>query len=97
MVYSTMNFSEIIGKKVICTGGYILGEVKGAEVDIKTWFVTQLSLKLTDTAANELGFKKRFRSSTIKMPIKFVQAVGDVITIYPSLKTLSESNEITGY
>lgn len=92
-----VDFSELVGKKVICTGGYILGEVKGANIDIKTWLVNQIYIKLTDTAAEEMGYKKRFRSSTVKMPVKFVQAVADVVTVYPSLKTLSESNEITEY
>jgi hypothetical protein len=30
---------------------YILGEVKGAGIDIKTWQVTQLHVKLNDNAA----------------------------------------------
>ncbi|MCL5876226.1 MAG: hypothetical protein M1540_00220 [Candidatus Bathyarchaeota archaeon] len=50
---------------------------------------------MTDTAAEELGFKKRFRSSTVCIPVKMVLAVADVVNLAPSLKELSESNEIT--
>lgn len=92
-----VDFSTIIGKKVICANGYILGEVKGANIDTKTWQITQVYLKLTDTAAEELGYKKRFRSSNVAMPVKFIKAVADVVTVYPSLKELTESNEINPY
>ncbi len=92
-----ISFESIIGKQVIGTGGFILGEVKGAGIDTKTWQVPQLYVKLSDNAATELGFKKRFRSSTVCFPTKMVQAVGEVVTIAPPLKELSESNEITEY
>lgn len=89
-----MNFDLLIGKQVIGAGGYILGEVKGASIDIKSWQMTHLHIKLSNIAAEELGFKKRFRSSTVCMPVKMVQAIADVINVAPPLKELSESNEI---
>lgn len=92
-----VNLETLLGKKVIGIGGYILGEVKGASIDTKTWQVAQLHVKLTDNAAEELGFKKRFRSSTVNIPVKMVQAVGDVVNVSPSLKELSETNEITEF
>ena len=92
-----IDFDTILGKNVIGTGGFIIGEVKGAGIDTKTWQVPQLYVKLTDNAATELGFKKRFRSSTVCIPTKMVQAVGDVVTMAPPLKELAESNEITEY
>jgi len=85
----------LVGKKVICAGACILGEVKGADVDTNTWKITQLYVKLTDIAAEELGYKRRFRGSTVCMPIKLVLAVADVVTIDASLKELSTNNEIT--
>jgi sporulation protein YlmC with PRC-barrel domain len=90
-----INFDTLLGKKVICAGAYIVGEVKGASLDTVTWQISQLYVKLTDTAAEELGFKKRFRSSTVCIPVKMVLAVADVVNLAPSLKELSESNEIT--
>jgi sporulation protein YlmC with PRC-barrel domain len=92
-----ISFETIVDKQVIGTGGFIIGEVKGALIDTQTWQIPQLYVKLSDNAANELGFKKRFRSSTVCLPTKMVQAVGDVVTIAPPLKALSESNEITEY
>ena len=92
-----INFDTFLGKKVIGTGGYIVGEVKGVLIDTATWQIPQFYIKLTDNAATELGFKKRFRSSTVCIPTKMVQAVGDVVTISPPLKGLAESKEITEY
>ncbi|MCW3999727.1 MAG: hypothetical protein NWE93_05770 [Candidatus Bathyarchaeota archaeon] len=92
-----ISFSELLGKQVIGTGGFIIGEIKGASLDVKTWQVPQLQVKLTDNAATELGFKKRFRSSTVTIPTKMIQAVGDVVTMAPPLKELGESVEIIEY
>ena len=92
---NVIDFKELTGKTVICTGGYILGEVTGVNIDTKTWQVVKLHVKLSDTAAEQLGYKKRFRSSTICIPVTIVQAVADVVNVVLSLKQLGESNEIT--
>lgn len=97
MVSILINFETLLGKKVIGTSGNIIGEVKGASINTKTWQVLQLQIKLSDIAAEELGLKKKFRSSTANMPVRLVQTVGDVINISLSLKEISESKEITEF
>ena len=94
-VIMLISFETIIGKQVIGKAGYIVGEIKGALIDTDSWQVLKLHVKLSDNASAELGFKKRFRSSVVCIPTKMVLSVGDVITIAPSLKELSESEEIT--
>jgi sporulation protein YlmC with PRC-barrel domain len=86
--------NKLVGKKVITAKAYILGEVKGAEADVDTWQITHLQVKLTDKAANDLKFKKRFRSSTVCMPVTLISAVGEVVTIDKSLEELSNSFDI---
>jgi sporulation protein YlmC with PRC-barrel domain len=81
---------EVITKKA-----FALGEVKGARVDTENWRITQLYVKLDDETATKLGFKKRFRSSIICMPVDMVEAVGNFITIGKSLDELSRTQEIT--
>jgi len=90
-----VSIDELSGKSVIGSGGFILGEVKGAEFDTHTWQVTHLQVKLSSQASEELGFKKRFRSSTVCMPVSLVSAVGDVITIGKTLEELSKNMEIS--
>ena len=90
-----ISFDTLLGKKVIGVKGYMIGEIKGASINTKSWEILALHVKLADTAAEELGFKKRFGSSTVCMPVKFIKAVADVVTVTPSLAKLGESKEIT--
>ena len=83
--------------KVITANAYIFGEVKGAEVDVDSWRITHLHVKLTDKAATDLGFKKKFRSSTVCMPITHINEVGEVVTIDKSLEELSRIVEVVEY
>jgi sporulation protein YlmC with PRC-barrel domain len=90
-----VSVDKLFGKNIIGAGGYILGELKGVEVNTITWQVTHLQVKLSNQASEELGFKKRFRSSTVCMPVSLVSAVGDVITIGKALNELSKNPEIS--
>ncbi len=90
-----VNVSELSGKNVIEAGGKIIGEVVGAEVNTASWQITKLQIKLSSAVSETLGFKKRFRSSTVCMPVTLVSAVGDVITINTDLNTLSQDSQIT--
>ena len=90
-----VSVDSLYGKSVIGAGGTILGEVKGAKVNTTTWQITHLQVKLSGTASETLGFKKRFRSSTVCMPVSLVSAVGDVITIGSDLNELSMDPQIS--
>ncbi|MGD8546130.1 MAG: hypothetical protein PVH12_08160 [Candidatus Bathyarchaeota archaeon] len=82
------------GKEVISEKAFTLSEVKGAEVDTDNWKITHLHVKLADEAATELRLKKLFSSSIVCMPVNFIKAVGDVITIDKSVEELRETQEI---
>jgi sporulation protein YlmC with PRC-barrel domain len=89
-----INFEKIIGLQVITSGAHILGEVKGAKIDTKTWEIKFLNVKLSDEAANKLGMKNRIGSKTISIPVNLVQAVAGVITLTKSLQELESDREI---
>ncbi len=89
-----MNFKEIIGLDVVTAGARIIGAVDGAKIDDTTWAIKFLNVKLTGEAAENLGLKKRFRSSKICIPIHMVQAGGNVVTISRSIEELESSQEI---
>jgi sporulation protein YlmC with PRC-barrel domain len=91
------NVEELFGKKVIGQKGYNVGDVKGLTADFSQWRITHLQVKLDDNAAKELGFKKRFTSSIVCLPVSLVHAIGDVITINQSLTDLSNNPEIFEY
>jgi sporulation protein YlmC with PRC-barrel domain len=85
---------ELIGKNVIGSGGIIVGEVKNVEIDDAKWQVTHLQVKLSNQASEDLGFKKRFTSSTVCMPVSLITSVGDVILLGKNLDELSNNPEI---
>jgi sporulation protein YlmC with PRC-barrel domain len=54
-----INFDKIVGLQVITSEAHILGEVKGAKINTKTWEIKYLNVKLADEAANRLGMRKQ--------------------------------------
>ena len=89
-----VSFDKLSGKFVICAGGFDLGEVNGVEMNTDTWQVTHLHVKLSKPASEDLGFQKRFRSSTVCLPIALVSKVGDNILLNKSLDELTKHPEI---
>lgn len=90
-----VSFEKIVGMQIISSKAHVLGEVSGVEVNTENWQITHLHVKLDNEAAAKLGFKKRFRSSKICIPISLVKAVGELITISASFEDLQNSFEIT--
>ena len=86
-----VDVDKLKGKKVIGGKANTLGEVNGAEVNTEKWTVTHLHIKLTDEAATQLGFKKRFRSSAVCLPVTLITAVGDVVTVNKSIEELKNT------
>jgi sporulation protein YlmC with PRC-barrel domain len=90
-----VSFDKLSGKFVICAGGFDLGEINGVEMDTNTWQITHLHVKLSKSASDDLGFKKRFRSSIVCLPISLVAKVGDNILLNKSLDELTRHPEIS--
>ncbi|HUK85832.1 MAG TPA: hypothetical protein VLU95_08205 [Candidatus Acidoferrum sp.] len=90
-----MSFDKLSGKFVICAGGFDLGEVNGIDIDTATWQVTHLHVKLSKQASEDLGFKKRFRNSTVCFPVSLVSKVGDNILLNKCLEDLTKNPEIS--
>lgn len=89
-----ISVDALIGKDVIGSGGFIVGEVKSAEIDAEKWQVTYLQVKLSSQASEDLGFKKRFKSSVVCIPVSLVTSVGDVVLLGKSMSELSSNAEI---
>jgi sporulation protein YlmC with PRC-barrel domain len=90
-----VNFDKLSGIYVICAGGFDLGNVNGIEINTANWQVTHLQVKLSKAASEDLGFKKRFRSSTVCVPISLVATTGDNILLNKSIDELSRHPEIS--
>ena len=90
-----MSFDKLSGKFVICAGGFDLGELNGVELNTDSWQVTHLHVKLSKLASEDLGFNKRFRSSTVCVPTSLVAKVGDNVLLNKSLDELTKHPEIS--
>jgi sporulation protein YlmC with PRC-barrel domain len=90
-----VNFDKLSGMYVICAGGFDLGTINGIEINTATWQVSHLHVKLSKAASEDLGFKKRFRSSTVCVPISLVSQAGDNILLNKSIDELSRHPEIS--
>jgi sporulation protein YlmC with PRC-barrel domain len=91
------SFEKLIGLQVATSAAEILGEVKGVNIDTKSWQVTELFVKLSSTAAEELNMKKRFGSSVVSIPVSTIQAVGNLVSLSKSTKDLINAREINEY
>jgi sporulation protein YlmC with PRC-barrel domain len=90
-----VSFDKLSGKYVICAGGFDFGNIKGVAINTTSWQVTDLHVKLSKLASEDLGFKKRFRSSTVCVPVSLVSKVGDNILLNKCLDELSKNPEIS--
>ncbi len=81
--------SELNGKKVIGAGAFTLGEVEGAEFEIKNWQITHLQVKLNSEATERFGFKKPLLGHmVVLLPVSIIKAVGDVVSLGNSIEEL---------
>ena len=90
-----VGLDKLLKKKVVGKDGYILGDMEGLEVNTSNWQITHLRVKLSVLAAKEMGFKKRLRSSTVFVPVSYVSAIGDIVTVDRSAPDLRSSQDIT--
>jgi len=95
MAIILVNFDKLSGMFVICAGGFDLGQINGVQIDTATWQVTHLHVKLSKSASEDLGFKKRIGSSKVSVPVSLVKSVGDNILLNKSLEELSSNPKIT--
>ena len=94
MVTLLVSFKELSDKFVICAGGFDLGQIHGIEIDAGTWQVTHLHVKLSKSASEDLGFKKRIGTSTVCIPVSLVSSVGDNILLNKTLEELTRNASI---
>lgn len=84
-----MKFSKLDGMKVVTLDGLNAGEISGIEIDTKKWEATHLHIELADQAVKDLSFKKPIIGHiTICIPVGFVKAVGDFVTLNRNLDGL---------
>jgi len=89
------------GRTVVAADGLATGEVATLFIDTSTWTVISLTIKLSKTAAEQLGAtQKLLRAATIEVPVRLIQSVGDTVLLsVPTLglrQTVPEADQHEG-
>ena len=89
------------GRTVIAADGQTIGDVAGLFFDTSTWTIVSLQIKLSKTAAEQLGATRSLlHAATIWLPVRMVQSVGDTVLLSvptPELRpTLPEADQHKG-
>ena len=90
-----VGFDELLGKSVIGTKGNYIGDVCGGDIEPSTWKVTHLQVKLSKLAAKEIGVKKVFKTTTVRIPTSLIDKIGVVITLNKSIFDLKEHQDFS--
>ena len=70
------------GRTVIAGDGQAIGEVAALFIDTSTWTISSLQIKLSKTAAEQLGAERSLlHAATIDLPVRMVQSVGDAVLL----------------
>jgi len=75
---------EIIGKTVVNTSGFVIGEVNDYVVDLETWQVSDLQLKIERKKAKELNLKVSFfklGSLLVLVDVHQVDSINDQVIL----------------
>ena len=89
-----MKFNKLDGLDVVTSDGFKAGEISEIELNVKKWEVTHIHIELSDETVKKLGFKKPLLGHiTICLPIGYIKAVGNVVTLTRNQKGLSKIPE----
>ena len=87
-----VKLDELRGTKVFDANGRALGRVNAALVDMETWLIDTLRVRLDRRAAADLDMAWSFwRRPTFDLPTGLIQAAGDAIILRVSLAELREA------
>lgn len=85
MVYE----EAVSGRSVIDSTGRVIGEVAGLILDVGSWKVLALRVKLQKDVTQELGASHgTFRAARLDVPCDFIQDVTDTVVLTGPVSTL---------
>ncbi len=87
---TTMASHQLVGKQIVSQDGFDVGEVVGFEVDVESWAVTAIEVKLERGVLETLNLERpMFGSQKVRLPIDRVGAVSDKVVLAVTLKDLA--------
>src|SRR5688572_29895266 len=84
-----MALDQLPGHSVLDSTGRLIGKVERAMVDLESWAVECLRVRLRKDAADELGMSATpFRAATLDVPTGLVLAASDAVILRATLEEL---------
>jgi sporulation protein YlmC with PRC-barrel domain len=84
-----VEISRLFWKKAFTSDAVLLGEVESAELDMKTWQITNFYVGLTDDATRMLGFKRPFLGKVVVcLPVSTIKSIQDTAILNQTMKEL---------
>lgn len=84
---------SIVGKKVMDTGAMEIGKVKDIIIDIGTWTVECLLVKIPRQTSKELGIGG-IMGATARITPELIDKIGDIVSINITAAELAETIEV---
>ena len=76
-------------RNVLTTDGRRIGQMTGIRIDITTWTVQAIVIRLEKAILDELNIKKPiFSTLTVSMPVNLVSKVSDVVQLKAEFASL---------
>jgi sporulation protein YlmC with PRC-barrel domain len=81
-------------KKVVTSDGVTIGQLEGAEIDLKNWQVTHVHIGLNDATLKEFGLKKPYLGRVlICLSVDDIQETNGTIMLKRDLQEMKTSKE----
>jgi sporulation protein YlmC with PRC-barrel domain len=70
------------GRTVIARDGQAIGEIATLFLDLDTWRIPSVNVKLRKEVADQLGASHgMFHAATLELPVRMIQSVGDAVLL----------------
>lgn len=81
---------QLTGLPVVSQDGRDLGEVASLLIDVETWAVVSLEVRLNRSVLEDLNMKKpMIGTQTVKLPVDRVSGVAERVVLHVALKDLA--------
>ena len=81
---AVMTNYELSGKRVVSQDGRVIGEIESLHIDVETWKVIALGVKVRKDVLDELSLRRPFLGTqVIRIPAEQISGASDTVVLKP--------------
>jgi sporulation protein YlmC with PRC-barrel domain len=85
-----MNNNVLNGKRIVTQDGRVVGEIESLFIDVDTWRVTDLAVKVRKDVLEELKLKRPFiGTQIIRIPTEQISGTSDQVVLKPDFAKMT--------